>query len=239
MKPLALQKLIFLQLIATFGYLSTKDFAKLCWATNEPHSAHVMAQTNLTKLSTAGYIIARDMRQRPGMKAPLVLKAGAARGYVLTQKGAAVLNELYAEEWLFQPSLSDSPMPWFADAYNLSLANHVMRAPLIDTCHKLLSTDVGGMFIGQRGLARNFLGLAHLAHFDAVFYNAASHVEFGIYLAHHRTDVAAKEIVKLAQGAQPFLICCPNERRLTGLQRWRDRTNPEFGQLAAATGIQA
>ena len=226
MKKLSHAQLLVLQLIGTFGYLSTRDVSKLSKAGHEAHSAHVLAQTMLSKLAANGYVLARALGHRPGWE-PVVLKPGMPRGYVLTQKGANALNELYEIEWIeTAPELGSKVLPWFADGYNLSLADYVVRAPVIELCHSIRAHGHTLNLVGRRGLARNFLGHSDLKHFDAVMFDNSGKLVSAVYLAHHQTSVAAKEVVALAKQPVPFLICCDRPIRLPSLQRWRASTNP-------------
>lgn len=81
-----------------------------------------MAQDNASKLAKGGHLLASDMCLQPGMKQALpVAKSGIAKGYILTKKGAAVLNDLHAERLIETPMPDGAPMLWFADGYNLSI----------------------------------------------------------------------------------------------------------------------
>ena len=225
MKCLSKTQLV-LQLIGAFGYLSTRDISKLVWAGHEAHSAHVLAQAMLSKLAADGYVLARSLGHRPGTE-PTVLKPGMPRGYVLTQKGANILNEIYENEWAEAPvEVGSKVLPWFADGYNLSLSDFVTRAPVIELCHSLQAHGHTLTMVGRRALARNFLGRADLKHFDAALFDGIGKLVFGVYLAHHQTSEAAKEVVKLAKQPVQFLICCDRPIRLPSLQRWRGATNP-------------
>ena len=215
-----------LQLIGTFGYLSTRDISKLAWAGHEAHSAHVLAQAMLSKLLVDGYVLARALGHRPGCE-PTVLRPGMPRGYVLTQKGANALNEVYAIEWVEAPiEVGSKVLPWFADGYNLSLADFIARAPVIELCHSIQAHGHALTPIGRRGLSRNFLGKSNLAHFDAALCDESGKFVLAVYLAHHQASVAAKEVVKLAKQPVQFLICCDRSVRLPSLLRWRASANP-------------
>lgn len=215
-----------LQLIGTLGYCSAREISKLAWAGHEAHSGHVLAQTMLSKLSANGYVLARALGHRPGWE-PAVLKPGVPRGYVLTQKGANALNKVYENEWAEAPvEVGSRVLPWFADGYNLSLADFVTRAPVIELCHSLQAHGHTLTMVGRRALARNFLGRADLKHFDAALFDGTGKLVFGVYLAHHQTSEAAKEVVKLAKQPVQFLICCDRPVRLPSLRRWRASTNP-------------
>jgi len=219
--------MLVLQFLGSFGYLATKDVAKLNWPSHGERSAHVMAQSMLSTLAKNGYVLARDLRQRPGEKVPEVLPAGVPRGYVLTHKGAAVLNEQYETDWAETDwPAGKAPQTWFADGYNLSLADHNVRAPVIDLCHRLLTTGVSWTPVGRRAVARNFLGRHDWAHFDAVLFNEECKPLLGVYLAHPQTAIAGQQIVKLAKGPLAFIICCDRPSRLPTLQKWRDATRP-------------
>lgn len=234
MKFLSKTQLV-LQLIGTFGYLSTRDISRMAWAGHGAHSAHVLAQTMLSKLVADGYVLARALGHRPGVE-PAVLKPGVPRGYVLTQKGANALNEAYQNEWAEAPvEVGSKVLPWFADGYNLSLADFVTRAPVIELCHSLQAHGQDLTMVGRRGLARNFMGRADLKHFDAALFDVTGKLVFGVYLAHHQTSEAAKEVVKLAKQPVQFLICCDRPIRLQPLQRWRASTNAAMDAYVLAT----
>lgn len=226
MKSPSKNQLLVLELIGTFGYLSTREISKLARAGHEAHSAHVLAQAMLSKLAADGYVLARVIGHRPGIE-PVVLKPGMPRGYVLTQKGANVLNEFYENEWAEAPvKVGSQVLPWFADGYNLSLTDFATRAPVIELCHTIRAHGHTLNLVGRRGLARNFLGHSDLKHFDAALFDETGKLVFAVYLAHHQTSVAAKVVVKLAKQPVPFLICCDRPIRCPSLQRWRASTNP-------------
>lgn len=252
MKALTQQQSKILTLIGTFGYLSTKNVAKLAWphtlTPGATHSAHVMAQASLARLLDLGLVLARDLRE-PGamkLKAPPP-KTGVAKGYVLTKKGAEELNNLWEVEWCATDLAADNnPMLWFADGYNLSLKDHFVRGPVIELCHQMMAnwsrlddTDLLGqnflsvMAVGQRGASRNFLGLKDYAHFDAVLVTNRFDYLFGIYLADPLTATATAKVTKLARDGDNFLIAVDRPTRLPALSRWREKTAPAMGAQVA------
>jgi hypothetical protein len=260
MKKLTEQQLAILTMVGTFGYLSTKDCARLGWPQSEAHSAHVMAQAMVSKLADGGLLLARDLRMPINPTAEQRRtpppKTGVAKGYVLTKKAAEVLNDHYAEEWCATDLPEGAaPMMWFADGYNLSLKDHAVRAPLIELCHQMLAlwaevdpldpTEVDFLkltAVGPRGCARNFLGLHGYSHFDAVLVDQRWQPAFGIYLADPLTSVATAKVAKLAKQGKEFLIAADRATRLPTLIRWRAETAPELAARVVSrlpTGVEA
>lgn len=253
MKKLTLQKLNILSLVGTWGYLSTRDISQLAWPSSSSRSAHVMAQVAASKLVEAGLLLARDPRQRQGARKALtkpVPKTGVAKAYVLTTRGAEILNE----EWLSELVSAEVAlgakiaMPWFADGYNLSTADWNVRAPVIDLVQNLVAhwavldplDPLGAAWlslraVGPRGAARNFLSLAGWSHFDAVLVNNRFEPVFGVYLAKPCTASATTDIAKLAKKNQPFLVACDRPARLSNLVEWRARVSPQLDAEVRAT----
>ena len=252
MRTLTQQQSKILTLVGTFSYLSTKDVAKLAWphtvTAAAKHSAHVMAQASLARLLELGLVLARDLREQyaPKRKAPPP-KTGVAKGYVLTKKGAEELNNHWVSEWCATDLATDNnPMLWFADGYNLSLKDHIVRAPVIDLCHQMMAswsrlddTDplgqnfLSAMAVGQRGASRNFLGLKDYAHFDAVLVTNRFDYLFGVYLADPLTATATAKVTKLAKKGDDFLIAVDRPARLQVLTKWREETAPAMGARVA------
>ncbi len=250
MKSLTPQQLHILTLVGTFGYLSTRDVSKLAWPNSESHSAHVMAQASLSRLADLGLVLARDLRERPAAKreAPPP-KTGIAKGYVLTKRGAEELNN----HWMPEYSVYDLPEDgnaslWFADGYNLSLKDHVVRAPVIELCHQMTrqwsplddtdpteQTFLNILPVGPRGASRNFLGLKAYSHFDAVLVNNRFEFVAGVYLADPLTSTATAKVSKFSKQGDPFLIAVDRPPRLVTLMKWRERVAPA---LAAAVERQ-
>lgn len=262
MKRLTPQQLNILALCGSWGYLSTRDVAKLAWPNNQAHSAHVMAQSTLSKLASGKekYLLARDLRTPPNSEAAHrdtpPPKSGVAKGYVLTKRGAEVLNEHFEMDWCdYETPEALGPMTWFADGYNLSLKDHHVRQPVIELCHQMLVAtsdtvvdDDGQKLvttlrpIGPRGAARNYLGLHHVSHFDGVLVDAEGKFVVGIYLANRLTSVDTKEIARLAAGDHAFLIAADRPKRLASLVKWRAETRPgmeEYLQGLLPTGLEA
>lgn len=205
----------------TFGFASTRDISRLVWPNHGAHSAHVMAQRMLTKLMTEKLLFARDIRQLPDTKLAPAPKTGIPKAYVLTVKGADVLNESYMDVWLETDFPAGSkPQTWFADGYNLTLKDHVVRRPVMEVCFQM-ATGTGLHPVGQRACARNFLGLSRYSHFDAVLVDAEGRFVVGVHLAHLHTPTATTDISRLAGGPDDFLICCGPHQRLASFLKWR------------------
>jgi len=253
MKKLTPQKLNILCLVGTWGYLSTRDISQLAWPSSSSRSAHVMAQVAASNLAKAGLLLARDLRHRQGTKKALkapVPKTGVAKAYVLTTRGAEILNEEWLSELVaaeFAPD-ANAAIPWFADGYNLSTYDWNVRAPVIDLVQNLVAQwavrdpldPLGGAWlslraVGPRGAARNYLGLAGWSHFDAVLVNNRFEPVFGVYLAKPRTTNATTDIAKLAKKNQPFLVACDRPARLANLVEWRARVGPRLDAEVRAT----
>jgi len=241
MKSLTTQQFKILTLVGTFGYLSTRDVSKLAWPNSEAHSAHVMAQASLSRLADLGLVLARDLRERPAAKRELPTpKTGIAKGYVLTKRGAEELNNHWMPEyWAHDLPADANASFWFADGYNLSLKDHVVRTPVIELCHQMTArwnwvddTDptersvLTMLPVGRRGASRNFLGLKAYSHFDAVLVNNRFEFVFGVYLADPLTSTATTKVAKLAKQGTPFLIAADRPPRIPTLVKWRERTAP-------------
>lgn len=248
MKSLTTQQLNILTLVGTFGYLSTRDVSKLAWPNSETHSAHVMAQASLSRLSDLGFVLARDLRERPAAKRDLPApKTGIAKGYVLTKRGAEELNNHWMPEyWAHDLPADGNASFWFADGYNLSLKDHVARTPVIELCHQMTArwnwvddTDpterniLTMLPVGSRGASRNFVGLKAYSHFDAVLVNNRFEFVFGVYLADPLTSTATTKVAKLAKQGTPFLIAADRPPRLETLVKWRERTAPGIATKVA------
>lgn len=228
MKNLTDKQLAVLVLVGTFGYLSTRDLAKLNWPQNEAHSAHVMSQATASKLAKDGLLLARDMRLQPGMKRLPPTKSGVAKAYVLTKKGAEALNDVYADAFIETPAPADGQlMLWFADGYNLSMTDHVTRAPLIELLYQMMAGDPTLSAVGARGAARNFLGLRNVAHFDALLVDGQGKLVFGVYLAHQNTAKATADVTQLIRGEHAFLIAADTPKRLATMLKWRANKGPK------------
>ena len=227
MKQPSEKQLGVLALVGTFGYLSTRDIAKLNWPQYEAHSAHVMAQEAASKLAKEGYLLARDPRIQPGMKHVPVAKSGVTKAYVLTKKGAEVLNDLFADSFIETPAPADGKLLlWFTAGYNLSMKDYITRAPLIDLLHEMMAGDPSLNAVGKRGAARNVLGLQHVSHFDAVLVDGHGQFVFGVYLAHQNTAQASVDVTELIRGPHPFLLAAESPKRLALLQKWRAERGP-------------
>lgn len=148
-------------------------------------------------------------------------KSGVAKGYVLTKKGAEVLNDLHAELFIETPLPDGAPMLWFADGYNLSMTDHVTREPLIDLLHAMTEADPTLHAVGARGANRNFLGLRPYAHFDAVLVDDEGKFVLGVYLTNHNTAKAVADVGKLAAAGDPFLVASSSSTRLATALKWR------------------
>jgi hypothetical protein len=186
-----------------------------------------MAQDVLSRLVEKGLLLARDLRDQPSTKRKAPPKSGVAKGYIVTKRGAETLNDVFADQFIETPAPADGNlMLWFAGSYNLSMTDHVTRAPLIELLHQMLAGDPTLSVIGQRGASRNFLGMGEVSHFDALLVDGAGQLVFGVYLAHRNTATATAEVLKLTRGEHPFLVAADSPRRLTLLLKWRATHGP-------------
>jgi hypothetical protein len=112
-------------------------------------------------------------------------------------------------------------MLWFADGYNLSMTDHVTRAPLIDLLHQMTAAAPALQAMGRPEAARNFLGLRDVSHFDALLADDAGRFVFGVYLTNHNTAKAVIDVGKLVKAGPPFLIVADTPKRLATLLKWR------------------
>lgn len=225
MKPLTEHQLHIATLVGTFGFLSTREIAKLAWPANEPHSAHVMAQTAVKRLVAGGVFLARDPRVRPGMKPEeraLLATQGVALAYVLTAKGADILNEHYMDDWVLTPCADEQASRlWFTDGYDLSLQSHTVRAPVIEFCRFMLAkatvADPNDAYtgarlrlrvVGARGASRNFLGLKQFTHaqLGAYILDAGGRFLAGVHLCDSITSNATTKLIKLSKTGPDFFI---------------------------------
>lgn len=219
MKPLSTTQQRLLFLVGTLGYLTTRDLAQLCWPEQAPAVALVTAQAAGKKLRDLGYVLGRKQ----------VFVADVSIFYVLTTKGARVLNEHYLKRWAADPT---ADIDWFSDGYNLSITKCVARAPLIELLHRV-SVVTDWQVVGQRALQRGFLGLRKFAHFDAVLLDAKDHPIACVYLAHPTPDAGSTHVCKLARGPFAFLIAAATPVRLAALIKWRNKVNPEISEYLA------
>ena len=212
MKNLTETNLRFLELVGTFGYLATRELAELCWPNMSAASAIVTAQNAGKKLATSGFVLSRQL--------PV---DNLSRCYVLTTRGADVLNDLYCARWVELDE--DTPQVWFTDGYNLSLMHQFTRRPVTLLAHQM-SAALGLRVIGQRGLARGFLGLRGYAEFEAVLLDASDKVVLAIYQAHPSTATATSHVIRHAKRSVPFLVASSQPLQLQALRKWRDSTSP-------------
>lgn len=211
MKSLSESQQNFLGLVGSLSYLTHRELAELNWPNMAPASAIVTAQTAGKKLAERGLVLVRDLPCDQ-----------LQRAYVLTTKGADFLNLDCMEQWLE----TESTMLWFADGYNLSLRDYVARRPLTALLHAM-AAGTGLRPVGQRAVARGFLGLTQYKNFDALLLNDGGGVEFGVYLAHSSTKTATDYIRKLARTSDvPFLVAAAQPSVLAALVRWRATGHP-------------
>lgn len=212
MKKISETQLRFLELVGTFGYLTSRELAELCWPNMSPRSAIVTAQTAGKKLSSLGLVFSRQL--------PV---DNLSRCYVLTTRGADVLNDHYCGRWVELDEAT--PQAWFTDGYNLSLMHQFTRRPVTLLAHQMAAA-LGLRAIGQRGLVRGFLGLRAYAEFEAVLVDASDQVVLAIYQAHPSTAAATPHVVRLARQSVPFLVASAQPLQLQALRKWRDATSP-------------
>ena len=198
MKKISETQLRFLELVGTFGYLTSRELAELCWPNMSPRSAIVTAQTAGKKLSSLGLVFSRQL--------PV---DNLSRCYVLTTRGADVLNDHYCGRWVELDEAT--PQAWFTDGYNLSLMHQFTRRPVTLLAHQMAAA-LGLRAIGQRGLVRGFLGLRAYAEFEAVLVDAS--------------DQVVPHVVRLARQSVPFLVASAQPLQLQALRKWRDATSP-------------
>lgn len=173
-------------------------------------SSLVTAQTAGKKLETAGLVYSKTLPAD-----------NLSRVYVLTTKGAAYLNQHYMEQWLE----SDGTTLWFADGYNLSVTKQVARRPLIALLHQMAAAT-GWHPVGQRVVARGFLSLSHLKHFEALLLNADGEVQLAVFLAHSAVKPAGEMVQKLAKAGAAFAIAADTPSKLAACIKWRASANP-------------
>lgn len=214
MKKLTETQLRFLELVGTFGYLASRELAELCWPNMSPTSAIVTAQNAGKKLSTLGLVLSRQL--------PV---DNLSRCYVLTSRGADALNDHFCARWVELDEAT--PRAWFTDGYNLSLMHQFTRRPVTALAHQMVAA-LGVRAIGQRGLARGFLGLRAYAEFEAVLVDASDTVVLAIYQAHPSTAAATPHVVRFAKRSVPFLVASSRPLQLQALRKWRDSTSPRM-----------
>jgi hypothetical protein len=198
-----------LVIIGHFGPVTTRELAQLNWPTMAPASAIVTSQGACRQLLKEGLVVKKSL---PLDKLQSV--------FVLGSKGAKLLNELHMEQWL-DHAQQDASTFWFGDGYNLSLKGHVTRRPLIALLHSVIVATADSVVaddgvtqrlvptlhaIGQRSMARGFLGLAKHSNFDAML-------------------VAVESVGKLAGEPYAFLIAAHNPTQLAALVKWRETSN--------------
>lgn len=153
------QKHLFaLTLVGTWGYLTTRELALLCWPQITPKAALKAAQLACKSLEADGYLLARDLDI-----------ANAGKAYVLTHKAARFL----CDHWT---SLA------FRDGYDLQLNRQQMRRPVIDLAH-VWAKEKSLYAVGPRGLAADVWGLGAFKSLDALLVDPdALSPAFGILL---------------------------------------------------------
>ncbi len=236
MKKLSPTHLKCLKLVGTLGFLTTRQLAMLAFAHLSPASALSSAQTAAMYLRKRNFLIARPLHtthhtQEARAKAKASgddLKGPLA--YVLTSPGAELLNELSMDDWVND---EDATMLWYADGYNLSLADCETRHPLIVLLHEALKRYQDGEVypVGPRGLKRGVDGLSRVAHFDAVLVKPTGKVAVSCYLARPTVAVAGDQVRQLAKGNYRFLIAADTPSKLKALMSTRARINPPMDEL--------
>lgn len=222
-----------LEIIGTFGFLTTRAVAQIAWPNHAAHPAQVSAQAVLQRLLMLGLVLDRVVLTDRQVRKKVTAVRGLPKAFVLTRRGALVLNELHAERYCETPlPAGDAPL-WFGDGYNLSLMQEVARRPVIQLCNAMLAADPTLSVVGQRGLQRNFLGLGHLGVFSAVVLASEGRRPLGIYLSHHQTAVATQEVAKLARGSTPFLIASSLPHQVVTLVKWRSQAAPATQQYVS------
>lgn len=230
MKKLSRTNLKCLRLVGTFGFLPTRELAMLAWPHLSAESALASAQTATMTLRKAGLLLARSLyaRHQDGAERKAAkAEASGPLAFVLTSKAATYLNELSLGAWVED---DDATMTWWADGYNLSLANHEHRRPLIDLLHEVMRVNGQGdlLPVGGRGLKRGVSGLGRFEQFDAVLLKPDLTLAYGCYLAHHVTATAGQEVGQLAKGQYQFLIAAHRPEQLAALRKVRALTNAEM-----------
>ena len=144
-------------------------------------------------------------------------------------KGAEVLNEHFMDDWVMTPCAEEGvTKPWFTDGYDLSLAGHVVRAPVIEFCRLMLAEAsvpdpldayTGARLrlkvVGARGAARNFLSLRQHYHpqLSAYLLDTNNNFVAGVHLADSITSNATTKVTKLAKSGPDFFIVNETGRR--------------------------
>ena len=206
-----------LVLIGSFGYLAARDLAQLGWPHMTPNVAMVTAQNATKKLVSLGFLFAKVSELD-----------NLTRLYVLTNNGAEYLNREYEEAW---GTHTPGQMLWFRNGHNVSTTlTQVPRQPLIALLH-VMARETSLTPIGQRALARGFLGLGAHAHFEAGLLDEDGELQLGCYVAHSATGASTGCVKKLALQHTPFLIAAHRPSQLRALVASRRSVNPEMGAL--------
>lgn len=200
-----------LVLCGSFGYLANRDLAHLVWPNMTPNVAMVTAQRATKKLCKDGFLFAYESELDQ-----------LTQLYVLTRNGAEYLNLKFEDDWsVYTPG----GMLWFRNGHNVSKTlTQIPRQPLITLLHEIVR-QTGWHAIGQRALARGFLGLGAYAHFEAVLLNDAGEFLFGCYVAHSATGPSTEYVKKLACEHTPFLIAAQRPTQLQALVASRGKFN--------------
>ena len=220
MKKITTAHLRVLESCGSFGYLATREIAQLAWPNMSTASALSTAQTATSKLRAAGLLLQRPLEGD-----------SLSRAYVLTSRGADLLNDHYGDDWMVLGE--PTTQTWFGDGYDLATLQWLARKPLIELVHQM-SAATGLRAIGQRGTSRGFLGLRQFRHFEAVLVDEQDEVVFGVYLAHGATGIASGFVRKLALGPTPFLIAAGSPSALNALARRRDISSPSMAEYLSA-----
>ena len=198
--------------VATFGYLTTREIAKLVAPGITPKAALKAAQLTTTELCKEGMLLQRASKRNCG-----------AAAFVVTRKGADYLNAWYI--------CTD-----FQHGYDLDVTRQIIRGPVIDLCHELAKTlDLAT--VGPKGLGGFLGGYGAINGVDAILIDPNSMLPvFRVYLAREYTEAVTARVRKLAHGLIPLLLAgSPGAvDKLEALIRARASAAPELERVIAA-----
>lgn len=202
-------RMIVAGLVASFGHLTTREIAMLGWPTSTPKTALNLAQKYCSAMAQDGLLLVREL--------PHVSRANA---YVLTAKGARIL-----EEELLQT--------WPRHGYDLDLDRANAIRPAVELAAHF-AREKGFDVLGGRGLALGAFDLGALKGLDAVLVDEFQAACFGILEVSHFNKPTIARIAKYSRGTVPVLLAGNNEKVLAALAKERAKVAPQHEWMIEA-----
>ncbi|MDD5336210.1 MAG: hypothetical protein PHS32_20940 [Rhodoferax sp.] len=217
-RKLTKKQLDVLTSVGTFGYLTTREIAQLCWPQAAPKAALKAAQEVVTDLRTDRLLLTRQLRVN-----------GLTHAYVLTSRSAELLNDAHLQIA-------------FSAGYNLATDRQVMRQPVLDLAHAWAKAKGLGA-VGPRGLAADAWGLGAFAGLDVLLVDPDNMTPaFGVMLVRGFDVQTVERLKRDCKLSVPILLAGRDydQRRIEALVKvraWAAPFNEEVLQLNKPEGL--